>query len=108
VPGDTPAPVPGDASAPEAASADPDFADPPEEDAPCDRTSDLYRLPGAGSGLVWMLGQSGIESLESLARADVARLETSLGLVGQLLDVAGWVAFAQRQTDTPENLDQQA
>lgn len=64
--------------------------------------SDLFRLPGAGSGLVWMLEQAGIGSLDDLARADVARLEADLGLVGQLLDVAGWVDFAATHRVGPQ------
>jgi len=61
-------------------------------------SSDLFDLPGAGSGLVWMLRQCGIHALEDLAKADATQLGRSLGLVGELLDVAGWIAFARQRT----------
>ncbi|RDC73185.1 hypothetical protein DLJ49_08755 [Rhodovulum sp. 12E13] len=58
--------------------------------------SDLHRLPGAGPGLVWMLQQCGVTSLDDLARADPEALTDQMGLVGQMLDLSSWVAFAER------------
>lgn len=57
---------------------------------PCD----LFDLPGAGPGLVWMLRQCGISSLEELARAEQEQLTLKLGVVGQILDVQSWITFA--------------
>lgn len=61
-----------------------------------ERGTDLYRLPWIGPGLVWALGQAGIERLEDLAAADPDRLASDLGPLGALLDVGGWVAAARR------------
>ncbi|MEE4117754.1 MAG: hypothetical protein V2I65_01935 [Paracoccaceae bacterium] len=58
--------------------------------------SDLHMLPGAGPGLVWMLQQCGVTSLDDLARADPEALTDRMGLVGQMLDLSSWVAFAAR------------
>ncbi|PUB10658.1 hypothetical protein [Yoonia sediminilitoris] len=58
-------------------------------------STNLYQLPGAGAGLIWMLSECGIHSLEDLAQTDVASLTKCLGLVGQILDVKVWVEFAQ-------------
>ncbi len=69
-----------------------------EPDPPADHGSTLYALPGAGPGLVWMLEQVGIDSLNDLARADAVDLGVRLGLVGQILNVPSWIAFAQAQT----------
>ena len=59
--------------------------------------SDLFLLAGAGPALVWMLQKCGITSLADLAQADAAQLVARLGLVGQIVDVAGWQRFARRQ-----------
>lgn len=58
--------------------------------------SDLHMLPGAGPGLVWMLQHCGVTSLDDLARADPEALTDRMGLVGQMLDLSSWVAFAAR------------
>ena len=63
--------------------------------APATDCGDLYSLPGAGPGLVWMLNQCGVFSLADLAKADPAQLSTSLGVVGQILNVEQWIAFAK-------------
>lgn len=55
---------------------------------------DLAALPGAGPGLIWMLNQCGISSLSELAQADPVRLSKDMGIVGQILDVEKWIAFA--------------
>jgi hypothetical protein len=57
--------------------------------------SELAQLPGAGPGLVWMLGQCDIKTLSELAQCDASELSTQLGVVGQILDVGEWVRFAQ-------------
>lgn len=64
-------------------------------------TSDLAMLPGAGSGLVWMLGQCGIRTLDELGRADAEGLAERMGLVGQLLDLQSWIDFARCSTERP-------
>ena len=61
--------------------------------------SDLLLLPGAGDGLVWMLGQCGINTLAELARADADELTERMGLVGQMLDLHAWIAFAGAATE---------
>jgi predicted flap endonuclease-1-like 5' DNA nuclease len=60
--------------------------------------SDLNSLPGAGPGLVWMLHQCGVGSLDDLATSDPADLSSKLGVVGQILDVGKWIDFAKAKT----------
>jgi hypothetical protein len=60
-------------------------------------------LPGVGAGLVWLLGRCGVHTLADLARADAARLEQDLGLVGQLLDLPSWIDLARQTIDTERN-----
>lgn len=57
--------------------------------------SDLFEIPGAGSGLVWMLQSAGIATLDDLARADARDLGMRLGMVARLLDLDGLVDFAR-------------
>lgn len=59
--------------------------------------SDLLRLPGAGPGLVWLLGRCGVESLADLAAADARKLTEQMGLIGELLDIDNWIDFAKAQ-----------
>lgn len=65
------------------------------DQAPPAAESDLHALPGAGIGLVWMLQRCGVSSLADLAAADADRLRREMGLVGELLDLSGWIAFAR-------------
>jgi hypothetical protein len=46
------------------------------------------RVPGVGPGLVWMLGEAGVRTLDDLLSSDAAALSERLGLVGRLIDVA--------------------
>ncbi|MEM9793470.1 MAG: hypothetical protein AAF848_11040 [Pseudomonadota bacterium] len=57
--------------------------------------TDLEQLPGAGPGLIWMLQQNGINSMSDLAVADPDELVGKLDLVGQLLNIPGWISYAQ-------------
>ena len=57
--------------------------------------SDLAELPGAGPGLIWLLQECGVRSLAELAAVDSADLSRKLGLVGQLLDLEHWIAYAR-------------
>lgn len=84
-------------SAPTEAEATLEPEEMPEEPAP---RSDLFDLPGAGPGLVWMLESSGVKSLAELAVADADQLETEMGLVARILDLKFWISFAQDQQDT--------
>lgn len=59
------------------------------------KSNDLVKLPGAGPGLIWMLAQCNIDSLATLATQNATDLTTRLGVVGQILDVGQWIAFAQ-------------
>lgn len=62
--------------------------------------SDLFQIPGAGPGLVWMLEKCGIRTLEDLSQADASALRQELGLVGEILDTQHWIDFAQQQINT--------
>ena len=76
----------------------------PAHQAP--RESDLTLLPGAGDGLVWMLGQCGIYSLAELGRADADELTERMGLAGQMLDLHAWIAFARAATEEGSRPDE--
>ena len=86
------------ASQADARSAPPDC----QQDLLCG--SSLTALPGAGTGLIWLLHVNGISSLRDLAQADARTLSSALGLVGQLIDVQDWIDFAvgQLQEEVPE------
>ncbi|MEO1678545.1 MAG: hypothetical protein AAFU80_10340 [Pseudomonadota bacterium] len=89
-----PAPEPAltsDAGDPEAAAPAAAAGDPVAHHG----ATDLYRLPGAGAGLVWMLRECGISNLQELAGADPTALAARMGLVGQILDLNGWILFAR-------------
>ena len=60
------------------------------------RHSELAQLPGAGPGLVWMLEQCDIHTLAELADCEASALSAQLGVVGQILDVREWVAYAKQ------------
>ncbi len=60
-----------------------------------DEGSDLFSLPGAGPGLVWMLQKSGVSDMATLAVADAEQLRVDLGLVAKMLDVDYWIEYAQ-------------
>lgn len=64
-------------------------------DATVPDESDLFRLPGAGAGLVWMLIRCGIQSLDDLARADADELAGKLGVIGRILNLEPWIEFAK-------------
>lgn len=66
----------------------------PPQQTPDAPRSDLFDLPGAGTGLVWMLEECGIRSLADLAAADRITLSEKLGLVAQILDIGYWIDFA--------------
>ncbi|MDX8355841.1 hypothetical protein [Cognatiyoonia sp. IB215182] len=57
--------------------------------------SELAKLPGAGPGLIWMLSQCGVFTLQDLAHQDEKKLASQLGIVGQIIDVGQWILFAQ-------------
>lgn len=73
-----------------------DFSVP--ELAPSD--TDLNTIPGAGPGLVWMLSQASIRSLEDLAVANPETLKSAFGPVGQILDIDELIAFARDAAPT--------
>ncbi|MDX8348476.1 hypothetical protein SLH49_10805 [Cognatiyoonia sp. IB215446] len=60
--------------------------------------SDLAALPGAGVGLIWMMEQCEISTLQDLARQNADELALRLGVVGEIIDVGQWIAFAQAET----------
>ena len=92
----------------ESAAADPDDGDitatgqsateTRADEKPTDSATDLYELPGAGDGLVWLFGRCGVRSLADLAVADPAQLAADLGLVAQILDIGYWIEFARKRT----------
>ncbi|ACM03448.1 Hypothetical Protein RSKD131_3588 [Cereibacter sphaeroides KD131] len=63
--------------------------------------SDLFALPGAGVGLVWMLNTAGVRTLRDLADADGSQLTRDLGLIGQIMDVEDWIVFARKACGQP-------
>ncbi|MEO0917115.1 MAG: hypothetical protein AAFY31_09060 [Pseudomonadota bacterium] len=63
--------------------------------ATVDLNSDLFELPGAGAGMIWMFNECGIHSMADLAMADQAELTQRLGVVGRILNVEPWMAFAR-------------
>lgn len=74
-------------------------ASPPADEIVAEETmeaSDLATLPGAGPGLVWMLGQCGVHSLGDLAQKSPEQLTSDLGVIGQILDVSQWIEFARK------------
>ena len=64
----------------------------PEEQAVL--ASDLNSLPGAGVGLVWLLRECGVGSMQELADANPEVLSEQLGVVGRLVDVSAWIEHA--------------
>lgn len=64
--------------------------------------SDLFALPGAGVGLVWMLNTAGVQTLRDLADADGPQLTRDLGLIGQIMDVGDWIVFARKACERPD------
>jgi len=81
------------ADAPSVSDLLPEFETLPSQ--PMAKTCSLRALPGAGPGLIWMLGTAGIATMDDLADADAEVLGTRLGLVGQILNVRSWVNFAR-------------
>lgn len=69
--------------------------DPDEPPIARPEDSDLFEIPGAGSGLVWMLHTAGVRTLEDLANADARDLGAQMGMVARLLDLEGLVDFAR-------------
>ena len=61
--------------------------------------SDLFRLPGAGAGIVWILQQCGVHSLSDLAQTDADELSAKLGVVGHILNIKPWIKFAEEAED---------
>jgi predicted flap endonuclease-1-like 5' DNA nuclease len=57
--------------------------------------TDLDRLPGAGPGLIWALGQAGIRSLADLAPLEAAELAARLGPIGRLVPAQAWIDIAR-------------
>lgn len=65
--------------------------------ATVDPDSDLFQLPAAGAGMIWMFHQCGIRSLEDLAAADPHDLSLRLGVVGHILNIEPWILFARER-----------
>jgi hypothetical protein len=68
-----------------------------EEAPPQGDAAGLARLPGAGPGLISALIRAGVPDLETLARLDADDLRGRLGPLALLIDVGGWVVFAQSE-----------
>ena len=73
----------------------PAHAESPADTAVVPSNTDLFRLPGAGAGMVWMFQQCGIHSLSDLAQADARELSIQLGIVGHILNIKPWIEFAE-------------
>ena len=67
--------------------------------ATVDPDSDLFELPCAGAGMIWLFHQCGIQSLADLAHADPRDLSLRLGVVGHILSVEPWITFARQKID---------
>jgi predicted flap endonuclease-1-like 5' DNA nuclease len=63
-----------------------------------EETSNLSEIPGIGPGLVWMLREAGVGTLEDLARAEASDLARKLGTIGRLLDLDWFIDFARGRT----------
>lgn len=70
---------------------------PAEPGTPVDPNSDLFDLPAAQPGMIWMFHQCGIVSLADLASADATEVSSKLGVVGHILNVEPWIAFARER-----------
>ena len=71
-----------------------------QETPPPIAESDLFELPAIGPGMVWMLHQCGIGSLQQLSVAKSDDLAAKLGVVGQIISMEPWIAYArERQAD---------
>lgn len=93
--------APNDASEVEATQEpdpepEPETAGTKSDQADAALESDLFRLPGIGPGLVWMLNSAGVHSLSDMAAADAETLAAKLGLVGELLDIDYWIDCAAK------------
>jgi predicted flap endonuclease-1-like 5' DNA nuclease len=51
----------------------------------------LSNLPGSGPGLIWILNNAGILSLEDLAAAEKSDLSNKMGLIGKIIDLDFWI-----------------
>ncbi len=72
--------------------SDPSMCDPRGE-------SDLHAIPGIGPGLVWMMQEAGVRTLDDLAAADPRDLAQRLGAIARLLDLDYFVTFARTRGD---------
>jgi predicted flap endonuclease-1-like 5' DNA nuclease len=57
--------------------------------------TDLSAIPGIGPGLIWMLREAGVATLEDLARADAQDLARKLGSIARLLDLDWFIDLAR-------------
>ncbi|MBY0447442.1 MAG: hypothetical protein K2P95_02030 [Hyphomonadaceae bacterium] len=57
----------------------------------------LHLLPGVGPGLIWLLNEQGVGSLDDLAAREPEDLRALLGLLGPFVDIDSWIAFAREQ-----------
>jgi hypothetical protein len=53
-------------------------------------------IPAMGPGMIWRLGQVGVNTLGDVARLDAEGLRDKLGALGKLVPVDNWIAFAKR------------
>lgn len=99
-PSDAPAgDVGGDEDAPSAdaqlTSAQDASESPTPRTASAPEPSDLDEVPGIGPGLIWVLQQAGVNSLDALAHADAVELRLHLGVIGELVDIQSWIEWAK-------------
>jgi predicted flap endonuclease-1-like 5' DNA nuclease len=76
---------------PAAGSPGPEQTDP----SPPPGESDLHSIPGIGPGLVWMMLEAGVRTLDDLAVADPDDLALRLGAIARLLDLGYFITFAR-------------
>lgn len=68
-----------------------------QPDVTADPNSDLFELPGAGAGMIWMFQKCGIHSLAELSKADPDTLSAQLGVVGHILNIEPWIEYARER-----------
>ena len=64
--------------------------------------SDLFDLPAIGPGMVWMLHQCGIASLQQLSNTKPDDLAAKLGVVGQIVSMEPWIDYARERQVKPQ------
>lgn len=87
----------GEPPAPELPPAPEDVPARPPRPPRAGASLSLHLLPGVGPGLIWLLNEQGVGSLDDLAAREPEDLRALLGLLGPFVDIDSWIAFAREQ-----------